>query len=276
MDSIFPGVGTAIGKLGDMFKGPDTSGVNDAARSSAQLGRDQFEWFKEEYGRTQGARDAAEARANEVSGAQLEAMKEATGQAREYAERNRTVFQPREDRILSDADAFDTAGRRQGASDAAVAGVENRFGSAQDAMTRAIRRTGGSTGGRAMALMQDVGLQKAKAAAGASTQAVNNIEQQGYARRMDAIGLGKGIVGNQATMQQIASQNGAGALGASNAALGANYSGQGIMAQGFDGAMRGNQIAGQLYGQAAKAEGDANAGAMGAVGSVAGAALMFF
>jgi hypothetical protein len=70
-------------------------------------------------------------------------------------------------------------------------------------------------------LMQDAALKKATAIAGATTGAVKNVEQQGYARKMDAVGLGKGIVGSQATMQQIAQSGGAQAVNASGAAIGA-------------------------------------------------------
>jgi hypothetical protein len=125
--------------------------------------------------------------------------------------------------------------------------------------------------------MEDAALQKAKAEAGATTSAVKNVEQQGYARKMDASGLGMGVVSNQATQQNIATNTGNSAVGASGAALGANQSGTQIMGQGFGTALQGMGQSGQLYGQAAGIKNQANQNALlGSLGQAAGAAAMFF
>jgi len=134
-----------------------------------------------------------------------------------------------QDQIIADSKTYDTAGRRQGASDTAVAGVEQAFGSAQDANARAQRRTGSSSGGRSAALMADFAISKAKASAGASTTAMNNVEQQGYARKMDAVGLGSGIIGNLATMQNLANTSGAAGVSAAGAGLAATNSGESLI-----------------------------------------------
>lgn len=110
--------------------------------------------------------------------------------------------------------------------------------------------------------MQDAALKKATAIAGATTGAVKNVEQQGYARKMDAVGLGKGIVGNQATMQQIAQSGGAQAVNASGAAINASQSGANLMQSGFQGARAGINDAGSLYGQAAKVQSYADSATM--------------
>ncbi len=89
---------------------PNTDGMNRAAEQSAQLSADALAWYREEYAKTQPQRDAAVAQAAKVSDAQLQGMEFATQQARELDARNKTVFQPLEDKLVADAQAFDTVG----------------------------------------------------------------------------------------------------------------------------------------------------------------------
>lgn len=252
-----------MGWLSNLFGGgdaPDTSGINQAAVDTAALSREALDWAKQQYADQAPERAAASARASAVADAQVGAMNFATDEARRLSQRSQSVFEPLENRIVADSQAFDTPERRAQASAEARADVESAFGSAQDANTRALRRTGSSSGGRAQALMADWALNKAKASAGASTAAVKGVEQQGYARRMDAVGLGKGVVGSQATQQQIATQSGNGAVGAGGAALAASNSGIPMMQGAYSTGLGGLQTMGNLYGQAAKITADANAG----------------
>jgi hypothetical protein len=257
--------------IGDIFDSdePDTSGINDSARSAAETNRRALDWFVGEADRTRGQRDQQAARADQVAGAQLDAMQFATQEARDLAERRRTVAQPLEDRIIRDAEAFDTPERRQAAAADAVADVDRGFSATQAATGRSLARSGIAPGGaKSMAMMQDVALEGAKARAGAATNAVRSVEQQGYARRMDAAGLTKGIVGNQATMQSIAQNAGAGAVQAGAAGLNANMAGADLMRQGFNTSLQGNQIAGNLYGQSAQLTSGSAADMMGGIGGL--------
>jgi len=258
-------------------EGPDMSGENTSAEASAKLGQEQFDWYKAEYAKTQPQRDAAIAQSAKVGDAQLAGMELATQQAKEMADRNKTVFQPLEDKLVADAANFDTAGRRQQAAAEATADVESAFGTAQQGLTRDLARRGVTVGsGRSMSLMQDAALKKATATAGATSSAVKNVEQQGYARTMDAAALGKGIVGNQATMQQIAQTGGAQAVAAAGAGVNAANSGAGLMQQGFSGAMNGLGQAGSLYGQAAKLAQADSEGTMQGIGQLASLGMQLY
>ena len=232
-------------------KAPDTSGINSAAVSSAQLSQDAFNWFKTEYERTAPQRDRAAARDDEIAGANLEGMNFATQQAKDLALRNKTVFQPVEDRIVSDSMGFDTPARRAQAVAEATADVEGAAGRAQQANNRAMMRAGVTLDSpAAAALMQDASLAKAKMVAGSTGAATRNVEQQGWARINDAAALGKGTVGNQATQQQIATNAGTAGVNAGTAAVNATQAGTGIMQTGFNTAQHGLSTAGQLFGQA--------------------------
>lgn len=231
---------------------PDTSGVNAAAVKNADISQQELDWFKQLVADTAPDRAAATQRANQVSDAQLEAMKFATDEAKRQSQRNQSTFEPLENQIVTGAQNYDTPARRHQAAAQATADVERAFGSSQGALQRSLGRAGISVSSpRSIALMNDAALEKAKALAGATSGAVNNVEQQGYARQMDAAALGRGIASNQATQQQIAGQSGGASVGASNAALGAATSAAPLMAQGFGGALAGNTAAGNLYGQAA-------------------------
>jgi hypothetical protein len=105
-----------------------------------------------------------------------------------------------------------------------------------------------------MSLMQSAALDKARAITGATSTAEKNVEAQGYARMQDAAALGKGLVGNQATQQQIATSSGGASAGAAGAALGSATSGAGLMQTGFAQGLQGMGQAGQLYGQASQIE----------------------
>lgn len=250
---------------------PDTSGMNRAAELSAQVSREALDWFKGEYDRTRPEREAATRRAFEISDAQLAQMRTVADDARRLSERNRTVFQPMEDRIIADAQGYDTALRRADAAASAMADVDRSFAATQQAANRALARTGVAPGGaKSMAMLADVALEQAKARAGAGTQAERNVEQQGYARRMDAVGLGKGIVGNQATMQSVATQTGNSSVAAAGSGNATGMSGAGLMQTGYNQALQGQQIAGNLYGQAAQIRAQSDGGFGSFLGGVGG------
>lgn len=250
---------------------PDTSGINAAAVDTSKLGADQFAWFTKEYERTAPERAAVTARDNAVADAQIGGMNFATAEAKALAERNKTVFQPLEDKIVAGSQAYDTPERRAQAAAEASADVTASFDRAQQGATRALMRTGASpTGAVNAALVQDAALAKAKATAGATTMATRNVEQQGYARMQDAAALGKGIVGSQGTQQQIATQSGGAAVGAGAGALAATQTGANLMQTGFQGAIQAQGQAGQLYGQAAGVQSQARGQDMNLLGSAFG------
>ncbi len=267
-------MGLLSGLFGSSPK-PDKN-LGRAALEAAQLSRETLEWFKQEYENTRPAREAMEARAMEVSDAQLQGMELSNASARRADQRMQSIFEPLQDRIATDAENYDTAERRADAAASARADVDAGFSATQSAMQRALGRSGIRPGSaRSMTMMQDVAGEQAKARAGASTGAVRNVEQQGYARRMDAAGMGQGVFGGQATMQQVATQSGNSSVGNAGAGMNAAMSGADLMKSGFNTAMQGKQIAGNLYGQQAQiqaAAGD-NSGMWGALGGVAGSFL---
>ncbi len=202
----------------------DTSGQNAAALMQAQLSKEQLDWAKQIYGETADERAAATAIADKVSRSQLEAQNLQNKVAQAGYEDYTSTYRPLEQKLVADAQAYDTPERRAAEAAAASADVETCIAAQRGATMRAMERSGvNPASGKAMALQgsMDIGAAKAKAKAGAANAAMKAVEQQGYARRMDAANLGRNIASAQGTNASIASQLGAGAVGSANAGLGA-------------------------------------------------------
>lgn len=238
---------------------PDTSGVNRAAQANAQVAQDALDWFKGEAARTQGQRDQTVATQNAVAQGQLDAMRTQQGLAQDYADYNKTTFRPLEQRIVSDAQSYDTPGRQQAAADQATADVRSATTRAMGAQSRNLGRMGYSMGGTNAVKMAQ---QAALAEAGAATGARRNVEATGRAMRMDAASLGRGLPSAQATAMQTGISAGQGAVGAAGAANGSAASGADLMGRGFSTGIAGNQSSGNLYAQSADLSTRSNLGGM--------------
>lgn len=256
---------------------PDMSGMNAAAKASAELGQQAFDFYRGEF--EKGAGDRAEAAAlakhqatlqNDLSEQQLQTQAEERG-------RYKSTFQPLENKIVAAAQGFDTPERREAAATAAGADVEMQMAGQRAATMRAMERSGAlPTSGRVAALagMQDVAVAKAKA--GAANQARQQIETLGAAKMNDAAALGRGVVSNSATAAQLGMQAGNSSVANAQQPLAIAAQGAGLMGQGFNTNLAGQGQAGNLYGQVAtiQQKNDAsNAALWGALGSAAGMAM---
>lgn len=231
----------------------------DQGDEAARLGREQFDWYKAEYERTRPQREQEAARAGRIADAQYEGMQYAMQQARDWDARNKAVYQPLEDSFIKDAAAFDTEGRREELAGQAMADTQRAFDSAEGQQMRAMTASGvNPNSGAALALRENSKVQKALGLAGAGTRARTQARAEGRALKMDAVGLGKGVVGNQATMLQAANSGGNSAVASGMSGLNATYSGAPMMAQGFNSAMAGMNTMSGLYGRAGQFQNTAN------------------
>lgn len=270
---IGAGAGMAISSMSS--DGPDTSGMNDAARQNAALSKEQLDWSKQLYAETKPQREEAtnlalaQARTqNQVSAEQLDTSQT---QRRRYD----TTFAPIENRIAQEAQSYDTPARREEAARSASADVEMNLGAQRDASQREMARRGvAPNSGRALALAGSYDLGLAKAKAGAANTARRQIETIGSAKLSDAAAMGRGVFTNQGTAAGLALNAGNSAVG--NAQVPGNVSAQGaqVMQQGYNTAIQANNSTGNLYGQAAGLQlkkDDSNSGMWSAVGNIAGA-----
>ena len=215
-----------------------------------------------------------------IADQQMAAQEQQMGQAKDYYDYQTQTFRPVEQGLVRDAQEFSTAGyREQLARDAAAASAK-AFGLTQDMATRAAAARGvNPNSGAALAMQNQNMLGLAAQRANAMTGARTSAEQMGWARRMDAAGLGRGLAG--ASTAAYGGATGAGTAGANTAmAAGnqftaANNAGVGTM---MEGARLGVQGAGNIlnaqtsaYNTGINAQGEMMGSVLGA-GSRIGAA----
>jgi hypothetical protein len=265
----------AIGAVStSMQDGPDTSGMNQAAQSEAQLSRDQLDWSKQIYAETAPDRKEATRIALEQAQLQTEAAKKQIAASDDTLAYQKSTFRPAEQKLAADAMAYDTPARREEAARAATADVETALAGQREATMRDMERHGAlPTSGRvaAMSGMMDIGAAKAKA--GAANAARKEIEAIGTARVGDVANLGRGIASSQVAQLQSGVQTGNAAVANGQAPVNIAAAGNGIMTQGFQGAQTSMASAGSIYGNIAKISNDnsANTNAMmGGLGQSAG------
>jgi hypothetical protein len=253
------------------------TGANAAAVKQAELSAEQLAWAKQIYADTAPQRADSIDRANKISDAQLLAMTKQTALTDDYADYNKTVFRPLEQGIVADAQTYDTGQRRDSASAAAISSVGQQAEIARESQARNMARSGVNPGsGKMLAMQNQMGIQEAAAKAGAGTQARNNVEIQGYGRKMDAANLGRNLASNQATSAGIALNQGN--ASAANSASTGNITagGNAIMNSGYSGAQNGLAGAGNTYLGIAGVEqktSAANSALLGTMGTAAG--MMF-
>lgn len=225
-----------------------TAAQSAIAGEQTALSREALDWEKQKYKDETPAREAAAAREREISDAQLGAMQLAIAQGKDYDAYNKETFRPVEKGLVADAVAYDTPMRRAAAAESAMSGVDSSAAAINSARNRELGRAGiapGST--KAMALAQDSAVSQSKVRAAAGTAAVNSVEQQGVARRMDAASLGRGLPSAQATQQQIATSAGNSSAGTAMQSLIATQSGKSDVMAGYGTAQSGLSSAGGMY-----------------------------
>ncbi|MDP2005525.1 MAG: hypothetical protein Q8K45_07585 [Rubrivivax sp.] len=249
---------------------PNTDGMNAAAVMSAQLGQEALDWYKAKDAEAKPLRDAAGAKAIEVADQQLASSKANDALAADYANYNKTTFRPLEQGIVADAAAFDTPERRQAAADEAMAGVNSGAAAMRSARARALAASGINPGSvRSMAALDGQDVEQASALSSASFNARKGVETTGFARKMDAASLGRGLASSQATSAGLALTAGNNAVGNAQAPVTMANQGTATHGAGFNTAIQGQGQAGGLYGQSAQIASKDN-GMWGALGGIAG------
>ncbi len=192
------------------------------------LGREQLDFSKQQYA---DMKPIAERIANQQLASQEQQMK----QAQEYYDYQQKTFRPVEQGLVTQAQEYDTEANRERLASQAAADTARAFGTAEGMTSRNLARRGvGPGSGNAMAMQNQNALALASSRAGAMTGARNQAEQIGYARKLDAVGLGRGLAG--ASTAAYGAATGAGTAGLnSSMAPGGQY-------------MQGLNQAGQTYG----------------------------
>jgi hypothetical protein len=226
---------------------PDYSGMETVAREQLNFSRQQYADML----------PIGQAVAEQQIAAQQQQMQ----QAQDYYDYQMDTFRPLEQGLIAQAQEFNTDAYRQQQAQQASAAAARAFGTARDSNARSMAARGvNPNSGAARGAGNSLILQEAAMRAGSMTGARQQAEQLGYARQLDAAGLGRGLAGASAAAY-------GGAVGAGSAGLGSAMAAGSQYQQGLAGA---GQTYGQLvgtqanlYGQMANAQGGAIGSALG-------------
>lgn len=275
------GVVAAVGGgmvLGSMMGGspdaPDYSGMNNAAEANAQISKEALDWYKQVYAENAPAREKAADYAYKVADRQLASSELNDSISRDYWDYQKGTFRPLEQGIVTDAQNYDTAARREAKADQATADVGMQVALAKQSQDRDLARKGVMPGsGKMLAMSNQMALGEAAAKAGAANKAREQVELQGYARKMDAANLGRNLASSQATSAGVALNAGNSAVNNAGVPLAQSNAAVQTAGQGFNTAISGNNSAGGIYGNMAQLQMQSNSqdnGLAGALGGIAG------
>lgn len=249
---------------------PDVTAMNEAAKANSEIAKEALAFYKEAYAEQAPLREQAAATAQQVSEAQLSAMEQNTAISKDYWDYQKGTFRPLEQGIVADAEAYDTEARREQKAGEAVADVQQQIDGAQGQQQRNLTRMGvNPADGKFAAMSNGMTMAGALGKAQAANKAREAVEVQGFARKMDAANLGRGLASSQATSAGVALNAGNSAAATGQMPLTQAQSATSMAGQGFGTAIQGNASAGNIYGQAAQVQGQ-DSGLMGALGGVAG------
>lgn len=211
---------------------------NELARKQLGLSEQQFAFFQENakeelaLARQQADRlfefqekafasdEEARKFAQQVGQSQIDAMNLQMGYAKEDRQRYKDVFLPMQDRMIAEANAYDTPERREAEAARASVDIQRQAEAARTNSDARLRSMGLDPSQlRSATLLDTQNVLTAAQQAGAANAARTNVEDRGRALRADAVNMGMGLP-SQAT------QGFAGAGAAGQGALGAGQAGQ--------------------------------------------------
>ena len=196
---------------------PLANASKEAAQIQAGLGREQLAFAREQYDRSAPILER-------IANQQMAAQDEQMAQARDYYDYQRDTYRPLERGLVADAQRFNTEAYRNDLAAKAAADTGVAFGQSQAMNRRAMAAMGANpNSGRFAGMQQASGLAQAATRANAMTGARMQADQMGYARKLDAAGLGRGLAGASSAAYGGATNAG------SQAGLNAQSAGQNYM-----------------------------------------------
>jgi hypothetical protein len=253
---------------------PDYSGLaassEQAAKYGKEMGKWQLDFAKQQYADLKPMFER-------ITESQLASQDQQMSQAQEYYDYLKQTFRPMERGMVRDAERFDSKAYREKLAGQAARDSGLAFRTQQQADLQAMMAMGVNPNSRRFAgLRQDANTQQAANRAGQMNATRMQADQLGWAKKLDAAGLGRNLPG--ASTAAYAGALGAGNSAGSNAMMPGNnllagsamsagtvQTGQNMQLQGL-GQIAGNQT--QMYGYNLNRPTTA-----GALGGLAGMAL---
>lgn len=210
-----------------------TAAAANAAADSEQTARDRLSFDMKAY--EDGAADRAFATnmARKTASDQDEDRDKYNALQDEQIVRGRQ-FQNVEDQILADAVDYDTEANRTQLAGQATASVNQAFANVKGQANRDRDRAGvNRSAGRAQASDDQMRIAQAAGMSGAANSARTQATTTALARKMDAVGLGKGLVGNQSVQAGLQLQSGNSAVNNSLQPINIANNANGLMSSAY-------------------------------------------
>ena len=185
--------------------------------------------------------------ANQVTQADLAAMKQQSALTTNYQDRITNVLQPLQDSIVADANNYNTPGYEQQQAESAMGDVSNAYDAQRSSQLQQQEAYGiDPTSGAAQTNNQALGVQESAAQAAAGTRARQAAEQLGWSRKLDAANMISGLPSNQTTSLTAATNAGASGLSAGQTGFNNTMATSGALGSATGSAMQGWGTVGQL------------------------------
>jgi hypothetical protein len=264
---------------------PDPS-IGASQKEMSDLARQEYEDFKTNVWPVMQAQSQRQQNNADTQAAlDLKTQNQQNAIANEQYQRYKDVYMPLQNDIIKQANEYDTGANRERIANEAMGDVASQAQIGRQNTARTMASYGINPSSGSYVSNQNANdVMEAATKASAATRARDAAVQLGWAKKMDAIGLGSGVFGNQATSTGLALNAGnqslqSGQVPISNSqALGASYN------AGYGGTMQGwnnvGQLGAQSYSsqisaynaqQAANAQSSSGIGA--AIGGIGGALM---
>jgi hypothetical protein len=255
---------------------PDMSGVNNAAEQTAAVGAEQLKLAREQMAKAETRQASFDPKFQAILDASLASQKTSDARSEEQWQQYLKIGMPAENRLAETAANYDTAGRRDEAAAAARAGVEREGAAAREDQNRALGRAGISlSSGRALTLDNASRLAQSKSSVGAAQAARDKVEATGMSLTDNVAKFGRGLTSTGLQAAQLALSGGGAAgntLGGQQSTYNASLA---PAAQAYGGATSAFGQSGQMFGQIASMQQQANQSNSAGLDQLAGTAMMF-
>lgn len=221
--------------------------IGQAAMSNAELAKEMAGVAREQLAWEKDRAERQDPLIQKIVDQQIESGDANAERAESQWQIYRDLFAPVEERMVQDANEFDSDERKDRMAAEAGADVARSYDGALDSNQRAMVRMGvNPNSGRFAALTNETNLAKAKDTAGAMNKARRDTEMQGIALRTGAAQFGRNMPNTGIAADSAALNAGNSATGNINAGNAAHAAGLNSAAQWFGGAQSGNSSAGNL------------------------------
>ena len=248
---------------------PLANASNAANERMSQLGQDQLDFSKKQY-------EQNNPLMQDIARKQGLAMDQQMAQGKDYFDYNKSTFRPLEQGLVADAQNFDTDAMRNQLATKAAADSSMAFGQQNQANERRMASMGvNPNSGRFQGMNQQSGLMQSANRAGAMTGARERAQQLGYARKLDAVGMGRGLANASTAAYGSANNAGNSAVGnygvAGQQRMSGMAQGAGTIGSGYN--MQIGGLGQALNNQTSYAMNQADNSLLGGIGAIAGAGL---